>query len=305
MGIDPIPTKEELKLALDVLTRADYKTIQGLGYHLQLNNYYSPINDCAFLDANRDLWGTLKDPECIDWRLDHQMKVAREVAGFIEELRDIPENSSGTASFFWRNPMWNNADALVQYGLVRSRKPRRVIEVGCGWSSLLLARALARNESEGSAPAEVTLVEPYPRQEILSTLPSHWRQIPLMLQRAPLPVFAELQSGDILFYDGSHCAKVAGDLNSLFFQVFPQLQSGVLIHLHDIFFPDDYPEDWTFNRNHSFNEQYVLQAFLMHNRDYQIEIANRYVWTRRVAELDALYKDIQPSYGCSFWMRKV
>lgn len=298
------PTTDELKLALEVLLRADYKTIQGLGYHLQHNDYYSSLNDCAFLDANRDLWRTVDDPACIDWRLDHQFEVAREVSGFVEELRDIPKTSSAPAVYCWENPMWNHADALVQYGLVRSRKPRRVVEIGCGWSSLLLQKALARNEAEGSPKAEVTLIEPYPRREILDALPSHWRQIPLMLQRAPLSVFAELQSGDILFYDGSHCAKAGSDVNWLFFRAFPQLPSGALIHLHDIFFPDDYPESWIFERNQSYNEQYILQAFLMHNHDYQIEICNRYVWTRRAADLDALYKGVQQSHGCSFWMRK-
>src|SRR5271154_4239852 len=158
----PIPT-EELRLALDVLRRADYKTVQGLGYHLQLNDCYSPLNDCAFLSANRDLWRTIDDPECIDWDLDHQMEIAHEVSGFVGELRDVPETSPIPTAYCWRNPMWNNADALVQYGLIRSRKPRRVIEIGCGWSSLLLEKALARNKRDGSPRAEVTLIDPYPR----------------------------------------------------------------------------------------------------------------------------------------------
>ena len=77
MDTPQTPTTEELKLALEVLLRVDYKTIQGLGYHLQHNDYYSSLNDCAFLDANRDLWRTVDDPACIDWRLDHQLEVAR------------------------------------------------------------------------------------------------------------------------------------------------------------------------------------------------------------------------------------
>ncbi len=221
MDTPQTPTTEELTRALEVLLRADYKTIQGLGYHLQHNDYYSSLNDCAFLDANRDLWRTNDDPACIDWRLDHQLKVAREVSGFVDELRDIPKTSSAPAVYCWENPMWNHADALVQYGLVRSRKPRRVIEIGCGWSSLLLEKALTRNEKERAPRAEVTLVEPYPRREILDALPPHWRQIPLMLQRAPLPIFAELQSGDILFYDGSHCAKAGATSIGCSFAFFP------------------------------------------------------------------------------------
>ncbi|HTS17255.1 MAG TPA: class I SAM-dependent methyltransferase [Verrucomicrobiae bacterium] len=305
MGTSLPPSNDELKGALGILKRADYKAIQKLGHHLQPNDYYSPVNDCSFLDASRDLWTTLKDPECIDWRLDHQLEVAREVAGFVEELRNVPEESSDPATYYWQNPMWNNADALVQYGLVRSRKPQRYIEIGCGWSSLLLKKALLRNEREGATRAEVTLIEPYPRAEILSTLPSHWRQIPSMLQRAPLTVFDDLRTGDMLFFDGSHCAKVGSDVCWFFFRVLPRLHSGVLIHIHDIFYPDEYPEEWLFNRNQSFNEQYVLQAFLMHNHDYEVEIANRYVWIKRATDLDGLYKGVQPSYGCSFWMRKL
>lgn len=290
--------------ALAELRPAHFRSVQAAGYHLQPNDFYSPVNDTAFLAANRDLWTGAHEPADIDWDLEHQLRTAREVAQFVPELRDIPQTSGDETVFCWKNFFWNNADALVQYGLVRSRRPRRYIEVGCGWSSLLLARALARNEAEGAPRAEVTQIEPYPRAHIMAALPAHWKQQTSIIQRVPLELFETLEAGDVLFYDGSHCAKIASDVNWFFFRVLPRVRSGVIIHLHDIFFPFDYPEDWTFEWGRTWNEQYVLQAFLMHNDRYKIELANRYAWAHRARELDALYQGVQPSYGCSIWLRK-
>ena len=302
---DTPPDPEALREALEVLSRARFRDIQEAGYHFQINDFYSPLNDCAFLDANRDLWAVPVEPAGIDWNLEHQLAVAREVARHVEELRGVPRRSPDPGVFCWDNHFWNNADALVQYGLVRSRRPRRVVEVGCGWSSLLLARALTRNEADGAPRAEVVQIEPYPRDTIMSSLPEHWRQHVSILQRAPMSLFEELEAGDVLFYDGSHCAKVASDVTWFFFRVLPRLRSGVLIHVHDVFFPGEYPEEWIFNRGQTWNEQYVMQAFLMHNDRYRVEICNSYLAAKRAEELRELYRDVQPAHGVSIWLKKI
>jgi hypothetical protein len=286
--------------AIEALRGVDFKDIQRLGFHFQQNDYYSPLNDCGFLEANRDLWTDPAEAPEIDWDQEGQLETAREISGFVHELADVPEVSADPAIYHWNNGFWNNADALVQYGLVRSRQPRRVVEIGCGFSSLLLARALAGNDRA----CDVVQVEPYPNEQLLSGLPTDWKLHQTILQRAPLSMFDALEAGDILFYDGSHCSKVGSDVNWFFFKILPRLAPGVLIHLHDIFLPFDYPEDWIFERGQTWNEQYVLQAFLMHNRCYQITIANRYLWHQAGQTLEALYRGIQPSVGCSFWMEK-
>jgi predicted O-methyltransferase YrrM len=244
------------------------------------------------------------DPLEIDWDVEHQLEVAGEVGEFVEELRDVPQDSKDPTVYCWNNNFWNNADALVQYGLMRGRQPRRVVEVGCGWSSLLLARALRQNESAGGSRTEVVQIEPYPRKEIMASLPEHWRQHVSILQRAPFSIFEDLAAGDVLFYDGSHCAKVASDVNWFFFQVLPRLASGVLIHLHDVFFPRQYPEHWIFERGQTWNEQFVLQAFLMHNERYRVEICNSYLFDKHAAILKELYRGVQPAHGVSIWLRK-
>jgi len=293
---------EDLIKALSVLKKADFREVQRLGYHFQRNDFYSPLNDCDFLDNNSDLWKTSRQVACVNWNLDGQLETAAMVGEFVDELRDVPDQcSTGNMQYCWDNGFWNNADALVQYGLLRAIKPRRVVEIGCGWSSLLMQRALDRNGSR----CVVTQVEPYPNRKIFELLPTEWTHHECILQRAPLSVFEQLQAGDICFYDGSHCSKVGSDVNWFFFEILPRLAPGVIIHLHDIFLPDAYPAQWIFERGQTWNEQYILQAFLMNNNDYEVMIANRYLYNENKELLDSLFKGVQPSYGCSFWMKKL
>ncbi|MCU0623387.1 MAG: class I SAM-dependent methyltransferase [Gemmatimonadaceae bacterium] len=290
----------------DILRLVGFRGLQDLGFHLQRNDFYSPVNDCAFLEANPDLWREPPAvPPDIAWRDDAQLQVLRELAPYVRELDDVPDVAGPDPSAYaWKNGFWENGDALAQYGFVRARKPRRYIEIGSGWSSLLLKRALARNAAEG-APCDVTLVEPHPNPRIFAHLPAAWTHRHEILQRVPLDCFEALGPGDILFYDGSHCAKVASDVNWFFFRVLPRVRPGVLIHLHDISLPQEYPDPWIFERGQTWNEQYVLQAFLMHNRAYEIELANRYLYVNHREACEAAFGGTRPAYGSSFWMRKV
>ncbi|MCC5835060.1 MAG: class I SAM-dependent methyltransferase [Opitutales bacterium] len=290
-----------LKSILAKLAEHPIEEIQKAGWHFQRNDYYSPLNDIQFLRDNPDLWGRPLSAAGIEWRLDDQLKVAEKFSRYVEELRDIPEESAVAGRFLWQNGMWNNMDAVVQYGLVRDVKPKRYVEIGCGWSSLLLRDALTKNDCE----TEVTLIEPYPNPYIFPHLPAAWERVPSMLQKAPLEAFQKLEAGDVLFYDGSHCAKTASDVNTFFFNILPLVKPGVIIHLHDVFFPNDYPASWMIERGQTWNEQYLLQAFLMHNEAYRILICNSYLAHYKQAELQALFRGIQPLTGGSFWMQKI
>jgi ubiquinone/menaquinone biosynthesis C-methylase UbiE/tetratricopeptide (TPR) repeat protein len=296
---------QEIKHILrELLFKTGFRRLQRIGFHVQLKDYYSPLNDCDFLEANPDLWNRMETPTEIDWRLEEQLELAREIARSVPELRDVPINPPiDYSTYGWKNNFWENADAIVQYGLVRLRRPVRYVEIGCGWSSLLLKKALAQNAREGHS-AQVTLIEPYPNSRIFAHLPTDWKVHRSILQRVPFEIFDELQAGDVLFYDGSHCSKVASDVNWFFFKILPRLKPGVIIHLHDISLPQEYPPPWIFERGQTWNEQYVLQAFLMHNQAYKILIANRYLFCHRQTELESLFQNIQPAYGSSFWMQK-
>lgn len=298
--------------ALKLLAAADQRDLLRRGYHLVKRHYYTPLNDPQWLEENPDLWRQPFVPRDIDWNIPAQLALAREISPFLTELRDIPDKepptppgqSSSQPTFHWHNPFFNTADALVWYGLLRSRKPLRVVEVGCGWSSLLLARALAANADESHPGASVTQIEPFPNPRLFSALPTTWTLHRSPLQRAPLEPFDSLRPGDILFYDGSHCSRVASDLNWLLFRILPRLPAGVLIHFHDIFFPREYPPAWIFQRLQTWNEQYLLQALLMNSSAYRVLIANGLLSELHPDELTALYHGIQKPWGASLWLEK-
>jgi hypothetical protein len=284
--------------AIDVLRSVPFEEVQRRGWHFQPNHFYWPLNDVAFLRENMALWHDRGAPKGIDWRLDAQVEVARAVHRYLPELDDVPEvPDDGPARFVWQNNAFSGADAVVYYGLVRERQPRRVVEIGSGWSNLLLARALERNDT----PCQVTLVEPFPNESLFASLPHDWELHRAIVQHADLHLFERLEAGDICFYDGSHCVRTGGDVNWFLFEVLPRLSPGVLVHLHDIFFPDDYHDDWIFNEGLSWNEQYILQAFLMHNDAYRVVIANHMLWRERPADMAALY-DVD---GGSIWLEKL
>jgi glycosyltransferase involved in cell wall biosynthesis len=301
-GVGTVSSKKTVSAAIETLKATSFAEIQRAGYHFQANDFYSPLNDVEFLKDNLDLWKQRPSPSSIHWNPEGQLAIARKVGLYVEELRDVPQDQHpGELKYCWNNPMWNNADALVHYGLLRDLKPKQVVEIGCGWSSLLMQRALVRNQ----APCRVTQIEPYPNPALFKLFPKEWQLLRTPLQRAPFEVFESLRAGDICFYDGSHCAKVASDVNWFFFEILPRLAPGVIIHIHDIFLPDDYPDLWIFERGQTWNEQYLLQAFLMSNSDYKVLMANAFLYKTNAKALQELYRGIQPPYGCSFWMQKV
>jgi predicted O-methyltransferase YrrM len=299
---------ETINDAIETLRSASTREVQDRGYHFQPRDYYSALNDLPFLSDNLDLWHDRSLPAGIDWDLDAQLAEIRKLAPYLSELSDVPmAPSTDPPAYHWDNAFWRGADALVHYGLLRSLKPRRVVEVGSGWSSLLMAEALSRNEADGARQAEVTQIEPFPRRELLRALPDHWTLHDVILQRADPRVFEVLEAGDICFYDGSHVARAGSDVVWFFFELLPRLKPGVLVHIHDIFWPSDYPDEWIFERGQTWNEQYVLQAFLMYNDAFEVVICNSMLFQLRRAAVDELYESTPETQhsGVSVWLRRV
>jgi len=121
-----------IEVALKTIQATGPRLLGQYGFRLEPLNYYSPLNNPQLLEDNEDLWSSPFVPLDIDWRIDHQVEVAREVSEYVLELSDIPDHSAPGSDFYWQNDFWNNADALVQYGLLRSRKPSKLVEIGCG-----------------------------------------------------------------------------------------------------------------------------------------------------------------------------
>lgn len=292
--------------ALATLEAVPILDLQRRGWHFQRRDFYSALNDLDFLAENRDLWHDRPLPTGIDWDLDAQLATIEEIAPFAGELGDVPwDEPPGPPAYFWNNDFWRGIDALVHYGLLRRFQPQRIVEIGCGWSSLLMARAVAATDAGRPTVTSVHQIEPYPRRELMANLPESWTKEETILQRASLASFEALRDGDVVFYDGSHVSRPGSDVNWFLFEVVPRLAPGVIVHVHDILWPSDYPDDWVFERGQTWNEQYVMQAFLMFNEEFELLVANAALLSERLDAMRAAFRGVADfSGGASIWLRR-
>jgi SAM-dependent methyltransferase len=214
------------------------------------------------------------------------------------------EKDTGRNRYHFGNANFEATDGYFYYAMIRHLKPKRIVEVGCGYSSCL---ALDVNELYFQNSIDCTFIEPYPQLLYALSRPSDHDKMTVIqdyVQEVPLDVFAALEPGDILFIDSSHVSKTDSDLNHILFYVLPVLQRGVYIHFHDIFYPFEYPEEWTMD-GRAFNECYMLRAFLTHNVEYKIELFANYLHVEHRDALDSATpydNNIEPG---SFWLRKL
>jgi len=189
-----------------------------------------------------------------------------------DKLPRYREESSSEHSFHLNNSWFESVDAEVLYGMIRLHKPARIIEVGSGNSTKLMWKAI----SDGGLETHVTSIDPQPRIPIVHQ--SHEHIAARVETLAVTQIADQLNTGDILFIDSSHVVSSAGDIPYLFLEVLAHLKLGVLVHIHDIFIPFDYPELFIIDRQWKWTEQYLVHAFLAHNTAYEILWLARYMW---------------------------
>ena len=205
-------------------------------------HFYSPIPDLEAVDRCRE---TLFNPNVteipgIDLRAPLQLALLGSFGTYQDELPFTDEETPGLRYYF-DNPYFSYGDAVILYSMLRHRQPRRIVEVGSGFSSAVM---LDTNDRFCSRRITMTFIDPYP-QRLLSLLSeddlSRHEVIGGVVQNVPLERFTSLGAGDVLFIDSSHVAKVGSDVVHLVTSVLPQLSKGVVIHFHDVFWPFDTP----------------------------------------------------------------
>ncbi|MCM8738756.1 class I SAM-dependent methyltransferase [Azospirillum sp. A1-3] len=189
--------------------------------------------------------------------------------------------------------------------MLLNTQPKRVVEFGSGYSSCLF---LDINEVFFKNKVQCTFVEPHP--ELLFSLINHDDQqrcqiMPCRAQDIPMSLIDNLDAGDVVFIDSTHVSKAGSDVNFHMFTTLPRLKSGVYIHFHDIFYPFEYPESWFFDENRSWNEIYMLRAFLTGNSDFEIVFFNDFMHVRHGAETEAALPMFILNPGGSLWLRKL
>ena len=240
-----------------------------LFYWPSLTHFHSPVPDTRVLSQARTrarVWPE-QPPERpgIDWRGERQLALLGELAK--QAPMQIPEEPTGDPlEYFAPNPSFGYYDSWAMGAMLRHLKPARMVETGSGWTSLLAARV---NREHHAGAMDITCIDPYPQDFLRDGVEGIARFVKQPVEEMPLSVFEALAAGDVLFIDGTHVVKTGGDVVYLFGEVVPRLEPGVVVHVHDIFLPRDYPEQWVLS-GWGWNEQYLLQAFMAFNPEFEI-----------------------------------
>jgi len=272
-----------------------------------LGHFYSPVPDTVALarvPSHDRVWPS-KPPQTpgIDWRDAEQVALVRDVIARQPELAFATGPTGDPKDYHTGNEFFSRLDAWALQGVLRWLRPARLIEVGSGWSSLVAARV---NREYLDGAMDLTCIEPYPAGYLCDGVPGLTRLVPSQVQDVPIETFLELGPGDVLFIDSSHVVKTGSDAQYLYHDVIPRLRSGVVVHIHDIFLPWDYPEDWVMT-GRGWNEQYLLRSFLAFNDSFEVVLAIGWMCQFHADTLKlaiAGFPDATPDGGGSFWMRR-
>lgn len=279
------------------------------GYHLLRKHFYVPVPELA--DIQPSAWTTPSSLAGLDMNEDAAHELMDLILPpFLAEFRaSFPIHASPDhEGFHLVNGSYMAVDAHLLYGLVRHAKPRRIIEIGNGASTVVAVAAANLNRAEGH-PVEVISIDPYPTAAFANGYPGLNELIVKKVQDVPNSLFEGLGRNDILFIDSSHVLRWGNDVAHLYLNVLPTLKDGVLIHIHDISLPMPYPKIY-FDLQLYWNEQYLLQAFLMFNTQFKIIWPGNYMMLKEpekmlavfpeIADMRAVYPSSEPT---AFWMR--
>jgi len=276
------------------------------GFHITPVHFYEPIPDTRKL--KNILWQKRSELIGIDMQEKKQLELLSFfVSKFKREYETFPKSKTLIPyQYYLHNEEFGPVDGEILYCMIRHFKPRRIIEVGSGNSTYLSTQAILKNKEENGMDCELIVIDPYPNTILKRGFPGLSKLLKKEVQDVALSFFSQLKKNDILFIDSSHVLKIGSDVQYEYLEILPQLNKGVIVHLHDIFFPTEYPKGWVLSQHRFWNEQYLLQAFLAFNNVFEI------LWAGSFMHLyhSDLLKNAFNSYNSninhpgSFWIRR-
>ncbi len=277
------------------------------GFYFLRRHYYLPIPDDNDLRSVR-----ISKLTGVNMNDEFQLALTRDIIQkYRSEFLSFPITATGNSTqYHLVNGTFMAGDGNAYYALIRHLKPKAIVEIGSGNSTLLANHAIDKNKDESQAYAcSFVAIEPYPRPYLESL--HHLTELKeCRLQDVGFEYFTRLDSGDILFIDSTHVLKSGGDVWLEYCEIIPSLRSGVYIHVHDISLPNPYPAVYSRARLY-WNEQYVLQALLTHNNRLEVVWAGTYLFQKYADEVKPMfsheYEQMRSAYPnaepSSFWMR--
>jgi hypothetical protein len=238
----------------------------------------------------------------VDLNESKQLALLEPFAAYYAE-QPFPEEPTAGRRYHLRNPSYGHFDAIMLYCMLRHERPRRIIEVGSGFSS---AAMLDLNELVFGGELQLAFIDPDMSRLKVLLRPDDQGRVTLLerrVQEEPLETFAAMEAGDVLFIDSSHVSKIGSDVNRLYFDVLPALRPGVRVHIHDVAANFEYPRDWL-EEGRAWNEQYLLRAFLMYNRAFSIELFTMWLLTQQHEFFRTRMPLCTVGGGGQIWLRK-
>lgn len=272
-------------------TQNDYRSARPFNY------YESPFPDVLQIRAQKENLFQMEDViSGIDFQYDKQL----EYLEVFKEFSVLPwkNDVSEGLRYYYNNGWFSKGCAHALYFMLRYLQPKRIVEVGSGFSTAVM---MDTNQRCMENNLEITCIEPDPRR--LEGVLKDTDRVCIhkkALQDMPVDFFETLQRNDILFIDSSHVSKFDSDVNYVFFKILPAIKRGVYIHFHDIFYPFIYPAEWMY-AGRPYNEMYLLRAFLMYNSHYTIELFPDMLVKKGYREAEQLF-DSADNY--SIWIKK-
>lgn len=266
------------------------------------DHYYQPL-----FNPKKYLHKSLRDDRFLpglDYNISEQLSFLH-VLNFSEELKKIPFEPSLKKEYYYENSSFKSGDAEYLYSMIRYFKPKNIIEIGSGYSTLMAIKAASLNLTENiNNECKITCIEPYEQPWLEDMGVNIIRKT---VESIDISFFKTLQKNDILFIDSSHIIRPQGDVLYEYLELLPTLNSGVFVHIHDIFSPKDYLNEWIFEQHVFWNEQYLLEAFLSCNTQFKITGALNFLSHQyknefsKVCPIFSLQENREPG---SFWIRK-
>ena len=214
------------------------------------------------------------------------------------KLQPFHTEKTKEVRYYFNNDQFGYSDALGLFCMLLEKRPKRVIEVGSGYSSALM---LDVNNQFLKDTINLTFIEPYPtRLKSLLRKTDKPTIIEKPVQDVPLSTFEKLNSGDILFIDSSHVAKSGSDVNWLYHEVIPNLKKGVIVHVHDIMYPFEYLPEWI-EQGRSWNEIYMLRCLLTDSPKYSIIFWANYLHKFHKKDISKAMPLGIKNFGGSIW----
>jgi predicted O-methyltransferase YrrM len=265
-------------------------------------HFYSPIPALDDIRAReREIFAVPREVPGVDLNEQGQLRLLEALAA--PYAASPYATGDGTPRYHADNPNFAPGEAAALYAMIHHLQPRRIIEVGSGFSSAVILDATDTTAD----PVECTMIEPYP--ELLRSVmrPDDARRVTIVakrLQEVGTAAFARLGAGDILFIDSTHVSKTDSDVSHALGRILPSLASGVVVHFHDIYYPFEYPREWVY-QGRAWNEAYALRAFLQYNTAFRIELFTSWLWH---FQREALARSLPPCaewHASSLWLRRL